>query len=284
MPSLKIPALLAAMTITTATVLTPVASAQEAGSDLVSDSVAAAPASLQDPRPFTLSEEEFNAIYQAVTEEGQSFEEAYISKVATPEAPSKDAEEKDGILAKIAKILIKLIKGIRHIFGVPGDDKAPSEKPAPGDNGTCPWQPTDPCDPVQPNPGNPDEGRKPAPPADGSIAAMERAVFDQMNETRRRAGSAPLQWNQRLADESRAWSQHQASLNTMVHDTSSYYYNNYGEILAAGPNAGQTAVQQWIESQPHYLPMIYKGHTMGGVGIAKHPTWGYIVTGRMGSR
>ncbi|MBO3161244.1 hypothetical protein GZ198_06930 [Dermatophilus congolensis] len=160
--------------------------------------------------------------------------------------------------------------------GKPGDPSQPGKPGQPGD----PSHPGKPGDPSQPGkPGQPGEGSK-----DAQLDQIERAIFDKINQTRQQAGVAPLKWDQRLANDSRAWSKHQADLNTMVHDKSSFYYNNYGEILAAGPDPAKTAVNQWINSQPHYLPMVFKGHTIGGVGVYKHPTWGYMVTARMGAK
>ncbi|WIM67386.1 CAP domain-containing protein [Corynebacterium breve] len=304
MTSRTLPAILAAATLSMTLIASPAAQAQDAYGT----------AELADPVPFTLTEEEFDALYDDVIN-GETFEES-LADTQYDDAPVADeTEDEDGnFFTRIPQFFGSIIERVRIACGFEPTPAPGNPAPNPGNpGGGCPGNPGNPGNPVPnpgnpgggcpgnpapnpgnpapnpgnptpaPNPGNPDNPVEPAP-VDGSIEAMERAVFDQINQTRQQAGSAPLKWDQRIANESRAWSQQQAARNTMQHETSNYYYNNYGEILAAGPNAGETAVQQWIESQPHYLPMIYTGHTMGGVGISEHPTWGYIVTARMGNQ
>lgn len=116
------------------------------------------------------------------------------------------------------------------------------------------------------------------------LRAIAQQQLDVINAERRRVGVPEVQWDDAKYAEALAWSEHLAAIDDFHHDTDGFYYWNFGENIAAGSDPhrlmdGFIAERTKPAGQRgHWESLTHEPFRYAAVGIAEHPTWGYVAT------
>lgn len=120
-------------------------------------------------------------------------------------------------------------------------------------------------------------GEPPAASSEDAPRAMERDVFDRVNDERAERGLPPVAWDDRLAELARDWSREMA-------DTGELRHQDLGAALQGGEVEGYTSVGEnvfsgtgpvtsgrvhegWMRSQDHRGNVLEPGWDRLGVGV-----------------
>lgn len=201
-------------------------------------------------------------------------------------------------VGRIISAIMAFLTSIASLFGLqnancpnnpsPGETTAPVTSPVdepiskPPCNGRKPGTPGNPGEGGWPKPGdgtNPGDGWRPGDetdPGQDIPDETKKRIVDGINQHRTAAGLNALTWNAEVATAGQRWADYLGRTGLFEHDTSGYYYNHMGENLFVGPDP-LAAVNAWINSPGHDRAMLWRDHTQIGLGIAKHPQYGYAV-------
>lgn len=90
---------------------------------------------------------------------------------------------------------------------------------------------------------------------------IDARLLDAHNRERNATGLQPMEWDERLADDARAWGEHLAATGRFEHyEDVSDAETGQGENLWMGTAyyfALETMVGHWIEEKQHYVPGVF---------------------------
>lgn len=131
------------------------------------------------------------------------------------------------------------------------------------------------------------------PPAASDAAperAMERAIFDMVNEEREERGLSPLHWDQQLARRARQWSADMAAAGRLEHQDAQEMQEAVEGYTALGENIFQSSAPVaagrihvgWMRSEGHRVNVLRPGFDRLGVGVVCDETGEVWATQRFG--
>lgn len=104
-------------------------------------------------------------------------------------------------------------------------------------------------------------------------------IEDAINDQRIKHGLNPLEHSNLVAGSAQKWTSHMSNIGDFIHDTSSYFYNHMGEIIAQVSNP-LDAIDLWMDSPGHRDAILWDTHNFMGIGIDEAPNGQYYVTVR----
>jgi uncharacterized protein YkwD len=144
-----------------------------------------------------------------------------------------------------------------------------------------------PADPVEPAP----PAEPPADAADAAVA-MERDLFERLNDERIARGLAPLEWDDRLAELAREWSAELAATGRFEHrDLAEALgggrldgFVGVGENIygASGPLPAGNAHVGWMQSPSHRSNLLTPAWEVAGIGVVCTADGGVYATQNFG--
>jgi uncharacterized protein YkwD len=117
---------------------------------------------------------------------------------------------------------------------------------------------------------------RPAPGASGNCPpnATTSALFNHLNNARRSAGRAPVQWSGALACRAQSWAGQMAAAGRLMHSSIS---GNMGEIILQAPTSYSPwdMHKVWWSSGPHRDIMLNPTLRKVGIGVAHSRGWAW---------
>ncbi len=168
------------------------------------------------------------------------------------------------LVALLGLLSLLLLVGGCVVVELPSGGGSSAEAPEPGD---------------PPDPGDADPQR-----------AIERAIFDMVNEEREERGLPPLEWDDELARRARQWSAEMAAAGRLEHQDPEELQAAVSGYTALGENifqstgavpAGRIHVG-WMRSEGHRVNVLEPGFDRLGVGVVCGEDGGVWATQRFG--
>lgn len=122
-------------------------------------------------------------------------------------------------------------------------------------------------------------GEPPAASSEEAPRAMEREIFERVNDERRERGLAPVAWDDRLAELARDWSREMADTGQLRHQDLQGAlqggevegYASLGENVFSGTGTGSVTAGRihagWMRSEGHRGNVLEPGWDRLGVGV-----------------